>query len=139
MTSVGPTALTALSGAVIAQTVTALVLYAMFAADGYTIEVLVELPFQAFGLILGSGALIGLAAGVFQRRFQMPGWFRLTVLDGLRGVAAVVVPTRGIACFLAGPLSKGQAPYLHAGRGYGVPGWQSRPAAILLARHSSRR
>jgi hypothetical protein len=111
----------ALAGAVIAWVVRAFVLYAMFAAGGYTREALVELPPWAFGVIGGGGAVAALALVCAVGRSPLPTWVRPAVVGGLTGVAAVVVPTLSVACSLGGASSKGQAPYLHVGLVYGVP------------------
>jgi hypothetical protein len=109
------------SGAIIAWVVMELVLYAQFAAGGYTREARVELPGWAVGAIGGLGGLLGLTTALVTDRFSFPGWARLLALGGLIGVAFVVVPTLGIACTFGGPSSKGQAPYLIAGLVYGIP------------------
>lgn len=118
---IGRLAVAAVSGAVLAWAVTALVLDAMFAAGGYTPEAVVRLPAWGFTVIGGCGALLGLAVAALAGRFPLPACVRPVVLGSLIGVAAVVVPTLGIAWSLGGASSKGQAPYLDAGRLYGVP------------------
>lgn len=108
-------------GAVIAWQATAFVLYALFAAGGYTREALVELPPWAIGAIGGVGALTAIALAWAFGDSPLPSWMRPVVGGGLAGVAVAVVPTLVVANWLGGPSSKGQAQYLHLGLIYGVP------------------
>src|SRR5262245_40581317 len=76
----------ALAGAVIAWTVAGFVLYAMFAAGGYTREALVEPPPWAFGAIGGGGGVVALTLVWAVGRSPLPKWVRPAVIGGLTGV-----------------------------------------------------
>lgn len=117
----GAFVLAALSGAVIAWVLTAIVLYAIFAIGGYTRESLVELSPCAFGLIGGGGALTAVAAVLQEGRAALPRSVWMTGVGSLVGVVMALVVTVAFADFRGGPTSKGWAPYLEAGLFYGVP------------------
>ncbi|MBI1917935.1 MAG: hypothetical protein HYS12_24845 [Planctomycetes bacterium] len=99
-------AVAALSGAVIAAVLAALVGHALFAAGGYTEEALGDPPPWVGFAILGSGAVVAMLVVLFAGRSSLPEWVRPSVLGGLAGVAVVVFLTLLLANALGGPSPK---------------------------------
>jgi hypothetical protein len=117
--------LAALSGAVIAFMGTGLMLYA---AD-YGLD---ELPPSMLGMILGGGAVLGVAAALVVGRYTLPEWVRPAALGSLAGVAAVVVVSYVLDIGSGGLWSKAHA-YRSIGLVFGVPVGLIAGAAAGLA------
>jgi hypothetical protein len=111
----------AFAGAIISTIGTSLILYALFAARGYTSEALVEMPLWSLPAIAGTGALLAVVAVLLFGDMMLSPRVRAVAFGCLAGVFCVVLPTIGIANARGGPYSKWQAPYLHQGLVYGVP------------------
>lgn len=127
-------ALAGLCGAVVAWTVAAFVLHAMFAAGGYTREALVEPPLWVFAATGLGGAVAAAGPATFVGRVALPWWVRPVAVGGLTGVAAVVLPVAAVAC----PAPKGH-PLQAVGLAYGVPIGFAAGATVALVRAIRRR
>jgi hypothetical protein len=83
----------ALCGCWIALFVTAVLPHAPYAAGGYTEEALVELPPGAIWLVVGGGALAGLAIAAVAGHRALPAPVKPVALGALVGVAVTVALT----------------------------------------------
>jgi hypothetical protein len=127
-------ALAALCGSIIAMLVAGIVLCAIV---GYTPAAL-ELPPWGFGIISGSGALVGLMLALLAGKAPMPGWVGPTTKGGLVGALTVLLLTLGVSCAMGGPSLKSSASYRQVGLAYGVPAGLVVGAVVGLVAYRKR-
>ena len=114
---IGRLALAALCGAIFALVPSGVLLYALFAAGGYTRESLIELPSSVLWMIGGIGACIAIPVFIFAGHTVMPKWLRTSALGSVIGMAVVLLVT----LILTDGGSRSKSRYLEIGLLYGVP------------------